>query len=103
MMRKADNKDDAMGRCCAMEELKDADKIYLRIHCDFRDMKDIADFYYSIDNVNWVQIGEQLQMNYDMPDFMGYRYGLFAYAKEETEGFVDFDWFHIDVDSGTGV
>ena len=103
VMRKADNKDDAMGRCCAMEELKDADKIYLRIHCDFRDMKDIADFYYSIDNVNWVQIGEQLQMNYDMPDFMGYRYGLFAYAKEETEGFVDFDWFHIDVDCGTGV
>lgn len=61
--------------------------------CDFRERRDEAAFYYSLDNETWIQTGEILYMNYDIPDFTGYRYGLFAYADNETKGFVDFDWF----------
>ena len=31
-------------------------------------------------------IGEILQMVYDMPDFMGCRYGVFMFATEEAGG-----------------
>ncbi|MGN0425822.1 MAG: family 43 glycosylhydrolase [Acetatifactor sp.] len=98
VMQKADHKNDIFGRCCARKELTHIDTIYLRIHCDFRGRRDVAGFFYSIDNVHWLQIGELLYMNYDIPDFMGYRYGLFTYAKQETDGFADFDWFRFDND-----
>ena len=93
IMQKADHKDDADGRCCARIELQDTNTIYLRIDCDFRERRDEATFFYSVDNENWIPVGEILYMKYDIPDFMGYRYGLFAYAHRETEGFADFDWF----------
>jgi beta-xylosidase len=68
---------------------------YLKADCDFTDLKDIADFYYSLDGKTWKPIGNQLKMEYSMPHFMGYRYGLFNYATKETGGYVDFDWFRI--------
>jgi len=34
-------------------------------------------------------------MEYSMPHFMEYRFGLFNYATREPGGYVDFDWFHI--------
>jgi hypothetical protein len=34
-------------------------------------------------------------MEYSMPHFMGYRFGLFNYSTKTQGGFVDFDWFHI--------
>lgn len=97
VMQKADHKEDADGRCCAKTELGDAQTIYLRIDCDFRGRRDEAAFFYSLDNENWVQTGEILSMYYDMPDFMGYRYGLFAFSDRETDGFVDFDWFQFTI------
>lgn len=93
VMQKADSNKDADGRCCSMTELKDTHMLYLKITCDFRGRRDEAAFYYSLDNETWIQTGEILYMNYDIPDFTGYRYGLFAYADNETKGFVDFDWF----------
>ena len=71
-------------------------KVYLRADCNFRDLADVADFYYSFDGKNWIAIGTQLKMEYSMPHFMGYRYGLFHYSTKTPGGYVDFDWFRIE-------
>jgi beta-xylosidase len=68
---------------------------FLKAECNFRDKTDIANFFYSLDGKTWTPIGSQLKMEYSMPHFMGYRYGLFNYATKTPGGFVDFDWFHI--------
>lgn len=70
-------------------------KAYFKAVCNFRDLVDVADFYYSLDGKNWILIGSQLKMEYSMPHFMGYRYGLFNYATKTPGGYVDFDWFRI--------
>jgi len=69
--------------------------VYLKAECDFREKKDIANFFYSLDGKTWLPIGSQLKMEYSMPHFMGYRFGLFNYASRTPGGFVDFDWFRI--------
>ncbi|NLV19067.1 MAG: glycosyl hydrolase 43 family protein [Bacteroidetes bacterium] len=71
-------------------------KVYLRADCNFRDLADVADFYYSLNGKNWIAIGTQLKMEYSMPHFMGYRYGLFNYSTKTPGGYVDFDWFRIE-------
>lgn len=71
------------------------DKIYIKAECDFRDRKDIAHFFYSLDGKSWKSIGSPLKMAYTLPHFMGYRFGLFNYATKQPGGFVDFDYFHI--------
>jgi beta-xylosidase len=68
---------------------------YLKAECNFRDLSDAANFFYSLDGKKWTPIGSQLKMEYSMPHFMGYRFGLFNYATKTQGGFVDFDWFHI--------
>ena len=69
--------------------------VYLKAECNFRDRKDIANFYYSLDGKSWIPIGTQLKMEYSMPHFMGYRFALFNYSTKNPGGFVDFDWFRI--------
>jgi beta-xylosidase len=81
--------------------------VYLKIDCDFTGMndeannlhalngKDEAKFSYSLDGKVWNPIGNILKMKYDIPHFMGYRFGLFNYATKNTGGYVDFDFFHI--------
>jgi beta-xylosidase len=69
---------------------------YFRAVCNFRDLADVADFYYSPDGKKWIKIGSQLKMEYSMPHFMGYRYGLFNYSSKTPGGHVDFDWFRIE-------
>jgi beta-xylosidase len=69
--------------------------VYLKAGCDFRDRADTAWFSYSLDGKTWIPIGNQLKMEYSMPHFMGYRFGLFNYAGKTPGGFVDFDWFEI--------
>lgn len=79
-----------------VEELPlDQKKLYLKASCDFTNKKDMAWFYYSLDNKNWKRIGSELKMSYTLPHFMGYRFGLFNYATTEPGGFVDFDYFRI--------
>lgn len=73
----------------------DQKKVYLKAECDFHNMKDTAYFYYSLDRKTWTRIGPQLKMEYTLPHFMGYRFGLFNYASQNPGGFVDFDYFHI--------
>ena len=71
------------------------EKVFLKAESDFTDRRDVAYFYYSLDGKTWKPIGNQLKMEYSMPHFMGYRYGLFNYSTKIPGGFVDFDWFRI--------
>jgi len=70
--------------------------VYLKAECNFRDLADVANFFYSLDGKTWIKIGAQIKMEYSMPHFMGYRYGLFNYATNTPGGFVDFDYFRIE-------
>lgn len=59
------------------------DRIFLKARCNFKNREDVADFYFSLDGKSWVKIGSQLKMEYTLPHFMGYRFGLFNYATIE--------------------
>ena len=69
--------------------------VYLKAECDFREKTDTAHFFFSLNGKSWIAIGSQLKMEYSMPHFMGYRFGLFNYSTKTSGGFVDFDYFHI--------
>jgi beta-xylosidase len=69
--------------------------VFLKAECNFKDRADIAKFYYSLDEKSWEPIGSPLKMAYTIPHFMGYRFGLFNYATQNTGGYVDFDYFRI--------
>jgi beta-xylosidase len=69
--------------------------VYLRAECDFRNRADIARFSYSLDGQRWTTIGNELKMNYTLPHFMGYRFGLFNFATKQAGGYADFDFFRI--------
>ena len=73
----------------------DQKKVYLKAYCDFTDRRDVATFFYSLDGKTWTRIGSELKMEYTLPHFMGYRFGLFTYATETPGGYVDFDYFRI--------
>ncbi len=69
--------------------------IFLKAECDFRELKDVAMFYYSLDGSKWFRIGNELHMKYTLPHFMGYRFGIYYYATKEVGGHVDVDYFRI--------
>jgi beta-xylosidase len=70
-------------------------RVFLKAECDFRNLADRGYFFYSLDGRTWIPIGTSLEMEYSMPHFMGYRFGLFNYATRTPDGYVDFDWFRI--------
>jgi beta-xylosidase len=70
--------------------------VYFKIECDFKDKVDLAYCFYSLDGKSWTAIGSKLKMEYSIPHFMGYRFGLFNYATKNVGGFADFDFFHIE-------
>lgn len=74
----------------------DQTTVYLKASCDFTEMRDTANFSYSLDANSWMPIGKTLKMTYTLPHFMGYRFGIFNYATKNTGGFVDVDWFHVE-------
>nr|WKN40372.1 glycoside hydrolase 43 family protein [Tunicatimonas sp. TK19036] len=74
----------------------DQKTLYLKATCDFTGLRDVATFFYSLDGKEWTSIGSELKMEYTLPHFMGYRFGLFNYATETPGGYVDFDFFHIN-------
>lgn len=71
------------------------ERVYLRIDMDFRESRDVATFYFSLDGRRWHPIGNELHMQYSMPHFMGYRFALFNFATKKAGGFVDFDFFRV--------
>jgi beta-xylosidase len=70
-------------------------KVYLKAICDFTNRADTATFAYSLDGKTWQTIGSSLKMEYTLPHFMGYRFGLFHYATQTAGGYTDFDYFRI--------
>jgi beta-xylosidase len=71
------------------------DVVYLKVDADFRDLKDQAQFYFSLDAQTWKPLGKPLAMKYTLPHFMGYRFGLFNFATQTPGGHVDFDYFRV--------
>lgn len=95
VMQRARKKDDAVGQIIESIPLKQ-DVVHLRVDCDFGyDKTDKAYFFYSYDGKTWTRIGDALQMVYDWPDFVGYRFALFYYSTQRLGGHVDFDFFHV--------
>lgn len=71
----------------------DSDELLLKIKFDYRDSIDLAYFYYRIKaSEEWLQIGNVLNMRYTLDHFMGYRFGLFAFATVEAGGIAQFDY-----------
>ena len=75
-------------------------KIWLRLDGDFRPNErrrgnDAANFHYSLDGENWIQIGtKDYRMIFDYRRFfMGTKFGIFNYATKKTGGYVDVDYF----------
>jgi len=71
------------------------EKIYLRIDCYFSQHRDMAIFYYSLDNKKWTKFGTNFKMRFDYTKlFMGTRFAIFNYATKVVGGYVDVDFFH---------
>lgn len=75
-----------------------AESVLLRVDVDFRDAADRASFAYSLDGAAWTPIGDDLEMEYSLDHFTGYRFAIFCYATAETGGHVDVDWFRVGDD-----
>jgi beta-xylosidase len=57
-----------------------------------------AQFYYSVDNQNYMPFGFELNTAFDLSVFVGNRFGLFNYATQQLGGHVDIDWFSTEID-----
>ncbi|MET0466638.1 MAG: glycoside hydrolase 43 family protein [Chitinophagaceae bacterium] len=70
------------------------DIIYLRVDADFNLNRDIATFYYSLNNKDWNKIGIDFAMRFDYTKlFMGSKFAIFNYATKSLGGWVDVDFF----------
>ena len=75
---------------------KDAKKgiVYLRLDGDFRQGRDVAKFFYSLDGESWTRIGGDYIMRFDYRlFFMGSKFAIFNYATKRAGGYVDVDEF----------
>jgi beta-xylosidase len=73
----------------------DQQTVRLGVEADFQDQTDEAEFYYSLDGEEWTQIGNTLEMSYELSHFMGYRFALFNYATEKAGGIADFGYYRV--------
>jgi len=62
-----------------------------------------ASFAYGFDNQSFTKLGNELMMQFSLSIFTGNKFCLFNYATIATGGFVDFDWFRIDLPTQTEV
>lgn len=65
--------------------------VFLRMDCDFTD--DTARFSYSLNQKDWVRLGTDFRMIYNLAHFMGNRFAIYNYATQEAGGYVDLDFF----------
>ena len=85
------------------ETLLYGNTVYLKINFNFGTvdngritLSDKASFYYSMDGQNWIKIGNDLSMSYNLSFFTGYRSAIFNYATKTAGGYVDVDYFHYE-------
>ncbi len=57
-----------------------------------------ASFLYSFDNKSFVNLGNELNMRFNLKIFTGNKFCLFNYATKKLGGYVDFDWFRTSAD-----
>lgn len=74
----------------AREELS-VDKVFLRMDCAFG--PDTATFWYSTDDKNWIRLGGDFHMVFNMTHFTGNKFAIFYYATKTAGGYVDVDFF----------
>jgi beta-xylosidase len=67
-----------------------ADQVYLRATASNK--SSIANFLYSTDNQHFQNIGNNLEMKFNLKIFTGNKFGLFNFATKEPGGYVYFDW-----------
>ena len=68
--------------------------VYLRTKASNATRK--ASFEYSLDDKEFIQLGNELAMRFSLKIFTGNKFCLFNYATRKTGGYVDFDWFRMD-------
>ena len=82
-------------------ELKQ-DFAFLKVDFYFNDVEsnfnvlnniDKVNFYYSLDEKNWVKIGEEITMTYDLKMFIGYKFGIYSYPTKNIGIYIDVDFF----------
>ncbi len=56
---------------------------------------DKVTFYYSFDGNTWTQLGDPMQLSYELTHFMGSKFAIFNYATKSTGGYADFDYFRV--------
>lgn len=73
----------------------DSPRIWLRAYGDF--LRETVRFQYSTDGKEFHDIGDPVEMVFQLVTFQGVRYALFAYnSAGKPGGFVDFDSFAVD-------
>lgn len=73
--------------------------VYLRASADLLTNK--ATFSYSTDNVNFTQLGGQLNMPFDLGFFQGDKFGIYNYnTTASAAGYVDVNWFRFYTSAG---
>ena len=82
-------------------ELKE-NVIYVKVDFNFNtidenfnssDNIDKVNFFYSLDGNDWIKIGDEIKMTYDLQLFTGYRFGIYSYPTKEIGGYADIESF----------
>lgn len=71
-----------------------SDIVYLKEDFNFAG-GDKVTFYYSFDGNTWTQLGDPMQLSYELTHFMGSKFAIFNYATKSTGGYADFDYFRV--------
>ena len=71
-----------------------SDIVYLKEDFNFAG-GDKVTFYYSFDGSTWTQLGDPMQLSYELKHFMGSKFAIFNYATKSTGGYADFDYFRV--------
>ena len=71
-----------------------SDIVYLKEDFNFAG-GDKVTFYYSFDGSTWTQLGDPMQLSYELTHFMGSKFAIFNYATKSTGGHADFDYFRV--------
>lgn len=83
------------GKELAVLENLTTGKIYLQAKVDA--ITDNATFFYSTDNLNFKQLGNVFAMKFNLSVFTGNKFCLFNYATQTPGGYVDINWFRMQV------
>jgi beta-xylosidase len=74
-------------------EVLRSNTVYLQASAHYDTGK--TSFSYSMDNKNFTELGNELEMKFNLSVFTGNKFCLFNYATKSLGGHVDFDWFRM--------